>query len=84
MDPLLGFSPQQSTLPQDLRPSVFLPPSALSFQVRSVAQQTLADWNNLHFSRSALIRSTQPRAWRTSLPASRYSFQRSVATVTVR
>ena len=55
-----------------------------SFQVRSVAQRTRADCNKLHFSRSTLICSIQPRAWRTSLPASRYTFQRSVATVDVR
>ena len=49
-------------------------PTALFFlpsQVRSVAQQSRADCNNSHFSQSALMRSTQRRAWRTSLAANR-------------
>jgi hypothetical protein len=53
---------------------------AFSFQVRSVAQQSRADGNKRHFSRSALICSIPPRAWCTSLPAHRYSFQRRAAT----
>jgi hypothetical protein len=43
----------------------------LSSQVCSLAQQSRADCNNSNFSQSALMRSTQRRACRTSLPASR-------------
>ena len=57
---------------------------ASSFQPASAAQLSRADSSSRHFSRSALICSTQPRACRTSFAASRYSFQRNVATVAVR
>ena len=57
------------------------PPSP---QPLSPAHESRADSSNFHFSTSALICSTQRRACRTSFPASRYSFHRSVATVAVR
>jgi len=53
-------------------------------QVRSNAHWTRADWSSSHFSVSALICRISPRACQTSLPANRYTFQRSVATVAVR
>jgi len=42
-----------------------------SSQVCSLAQQSRADCNSSSFSKSALTRSTQRRAWRTSFAASR-------------
>ena len=63
--------------------SAFLLLLRSSPQVARAAQRRRADSSSRHFSQSALICSIQPRACRTSLPASRYGFHRSVATVAV-